>query len=154
MASHQELTDLENAHLRAALQRLLERYPSQRALARELGVTPTTVSAVLAGKTGASFGLARRMSEMLGVHVLSMLGGDALGRSGAIDPALLMSQLNGLMKRIGAAVEALGPEGCKAYPTAYGELGFATTELLKIAVTISPGGAAELVRTGDAGQRG
>ncbi len=142
MPSHQELTDIENARIREALRQVLPRYPSQRALADALGFTPTTVSMVLSGKALSSFGLARRLADLLGVHVLSLLGGESMDRPGAVDPLLLARQLQGVQRRVIQLATTLGPEIQQTNPAAFEALAMLNLELSHLAVTLAPGGAA------------
>jgi DNA-binding XRE family transcriptional regulator len=141
MPSKQELSVSENAHLRLALRSLVEKFGTQKALADQLDVTPTTISTILAGKNGASFVLARRVADLVGVHVLALLGGESMKRDGNLNPTLLVTQIQSLQVLIMRLATALGPDVNKTNPAAFQALLELNEELSRMVVSMVPGGA-------------
>lgn len=141
MPSQQELSVSENAHLRLALRALVEKFGTQKALAERLDVTPTTISTILAGKNGASFVLARRVADLVGVHVLALLGGESAKRDGNVNLTLLVSQIQSLQVGIMRLATALGPDVNKTNPAAFQALLELNEDVSRIVVSIAPGGA-------------
>ncbi len=68
-----DLTDDENARVRAAVRRIVAKEGSQTAAADRLGVAMSMVHALLREESGASFRFARRVAEIEGVSVVKLL---------------------------------------------------------------------------------
>jgi transcriptional regulator with XRE-family HTH domain len=77
MGRTSDLTPEQNERVRAALRELAMQFRSQGALAKRLGIAPASLSRLLGGKFGASLELAGMVATMLGVEVVTLLGGDS-----------------------------------------------------------------------------
>lgn len=84
MAGGRTLTPRESAQVKAALERLRPSFPSQKEMARALGMSQQLISHVLSGNQ-AGLALARRLADYQGVSLDDMLGVD---ESPAESPAI------------------------------------------------------------------
>ncbi len=64
----------QNDRVRAALRKLLVTYRSETALAKALEVKQPTISSVLSGRHGTSWGLLHRVAKLAGVPASELLG--------------------------------------------------------------------------------
>lgn len=120
MAGGRTLTLKETERVRAALVRLRQDFPTQRAMADKLGVSQQVISHVLTGNP-AGLALARRLADFQGVSVEDMLGGGASientalrGRAGFVE-ALEVAQrrwpsLARALARVGDMRNAQAPD--------------------------------------------